>query len=232
MPTTTSRRRLTTGAVALAVAALLALTAWLLMRPDPEESVAPVVVDEVSAAPPVSGQAGTTQEQIEALDRLSGSLRHGGDTAEFVLDDIELDFGPDAWVLTAPATADFNRNGTVEPLLTELQSLVDQPVTAMVRLDEDGDDADVFVLNDLTYRDSTGANLPWQPAATSGTPATSETVRAAAIEAVGSGAKVTELERVRAGAVAWEASVVDTQGVEHSVLLGADGAVLDLRKAD
>ena len=40
------------------------------------------------------------------------------------------------------------------------------------------------------------------------------------------------LERVRAGRVAWEASVVDVQGVEHSVLLGADGAVLDLRKAD
>ncbi|GAA3573174.1 hypothetical protein GCM10022197_32460 [Microlunatus spumicola] len=232
MPPTTSRRRLTTAAVVLAVAALLALTAWLLTRPDPEETVAPVVVDEVSAAPPVPGQAGPAQEQIEALDRLTGDLRHGGDTAEFVLDDIELDFGPDAWVLTAPATADFDGNGTVEPLLTELQALVGKPVTAMVRLDEDGDDADVFVLNERTYRDSTGANLPWQPVETTGTPVSAEVVRSAATRAVGSGARVTELERVRAGRVAWEATVVDDRGGEHSVLLGADGAVLDLRKAD
>lgn len=232
MPASTSHRRLTTAAVAVAAAAVLALAGWLLVRPDPVEAVAPVIVDEVSAAPPVTGQAGTSQEQIEALDRLTGNLRHGGDTAEFVLDDIELDFGPDAWVLTAPATADFDGNGTVEPLLTELRGLVDRPVTAMVRLDEDGDDADVFVLNDLTYRDSTGANLPWQPVETSGTPVSSEVVRAGAIKAVGDGARVTELERVRAGRVAWEANVVDAQGVEHSVLLGADGTVLDLRRAD
>ena len=232
MPTTTSRRRLTTAALAVAVVALLAVTAWLLTRPDPEESVAPVVVDEVSAAPPLPGQAGPDQEQIEALDRLSGDLRHGGDTAEFVLDDIELDFGPDAWVITAPATADYNGNGTVEPLLTELEGLVGRAVTAMVRLDEDGDDADVFVLNEQTYRDSTGANLPWQPVETTGAPVPASVVRTAATEAVGRGSTITELERVRAGRVAWEASVVDAEGVEHSVLLGADGAVLDLRRAD
>ena len=232
MPATTSRRRLTTAAVAVAVAALVAVTIWLLTRPDPVETVAPVVVDEVSAAPPVPGSAGPQQEQIEALDRLSGALRHGGDTAEFVLDDIELDFGPDAWVLTAPATADFDGDGTAEVLLAELRGLVGQPVTAMVRLDEDGDDADVFVLNELTYRDSTGANLPWQPAGTTGTTVTAEVVRSAATKAVGEGAEVTELERVRAGRVAWEADVRGVDGVEHTVLLGADGAVLDVRRAD
>lgn len=232
MPRTTSRRRLTTAAVAVAVAALLALTGWLLVRPDPEETVAPVVVDQVSAAPPVPGQTGPSQEQIEALDRLSGDLRHGGDTAEFVLDDIELDFGPDAWVVTAPATVDFDGDGTVEPLLTELEGLVGRPVTAMVRLDEDGDDADVFVVNERTYRDSTGANFPWAPVDTGGTPVSGDGVRTAATRAVGSGARVVELERVQAGRVAWEAAVVDGQGVEHTVLLGADGAVLDLRRAE
>ena len=232
MPATTSRRRLTTAAVVVAVVAVLALVAWLLTRPDPQETVAPVVVDEVSAAPPVPGQAGPSQEQIEALDRLTGDLRHGGDTAEFVLDDVELDFGPDAWVLTAPATVDFDGNGTVEPLLAELEGLVGKPVTAMVRLDEDGDDADVFVVNEQTYRDSTGANLPWQPVETTGTPISAAVARTEAARAVGDGAEVTEIERVRAGRVAWEATVLDLQGVEHSVLLGADGAVLDLRRAD
>lgn len=191
-----------------------------------------MVVDEVSAAPPVPGQGGPAQEQIEALDRLTGDLRHGGDTAEFVLDDVELDFGPDVWVLTAPATVDFDGNGTVEPLLAELEGLVGKPVTAMVRLDEDGDDADVFVVNEQTYRDSTGADLPWQPVETTGTPVTAAAARTAAARAVGNGAEVTEIERVRASRVAWEATVLDLSGVEHSVLLGAHGAVLDLRRAD
>ena len=231
--TTTSptRRRLTTAVLIAAAVAVLAVVAWLLTRPDPSEAVAPVVVDEVSAAPPVTGAAGEpTQEQVQALDRLSGTLERGGDTAEFVLDNVELDFGPDAWVITAPATADFDGDGTVEALLTELEGLVGKPVVANVRLDEDGDDADVFVLNDLTYRDSAGGTPPWQPPTTDTTAVSAEVARANAVKAVGEGSRVTELERVRAGQVAWEATVVDARGAEYNVLLTADGTVLDQRR--
>lgn len=230
MPAPTSRRRLTTAALVAAGVAVLVVVAWLLTRPDPQESVAPVVVDEVSAAPPATGAAGPQQEQVEALDRLSGNLERGGDTAEFALDGVELDFGPEPWVLTAPATADFDGDGTAEPLLTELEGLVGQEVVANVRLDEDGDDADVFVLNDLTYRDSAGGTPPWQPPTTDTAGVSADVVRANAIEAVGKGSTVTELERVRAGKVAWEATVVDAQGAEHNVLLAADGTVLDQRR--
>lgn len=224
-------RRLTTAVLVALGVAVLAVLVWLLTRPDPSEAVAPVVVDEVSAAPPVTGAAGgPTQEQVQALDRLNGTLERGGDTAEFVLDNVELDFGPDAWVLTAPATADFDGDGSVEPLLTELEGLVGKPVVANVRLDEDGDDADVFVLNDLTYRDSAGGTPPWQPEATTGAGVSADAVRSAAVKAVGDGSRVTELERVRAGQVAWEATVVDARGAEYNVLLAADGRVLDQRR--
>lgn len=231
VPPNPTRRRLTTALLVAVGVVVLAVLVWLLTRPDPSEAVAPVVVDEVSAAPPVTGTAGApSQEQVQALTRLSGVLEHGGDTAEFVLDNVELDFGPDAWVITAPATADFDGDGTTEPLLAELEGLVGQEVVANVRLDEDGDDADVFVLNDLTYRDSSGGTPPWQPPATDTTGVSADVIRANAIDAVGAGLNVTELERVRAGNVAWEATVVDAQGAEHNVLLAADGTVLDQRR--
>lgn len=226
-----TRRRLTTAVLVALGVVVLAVLVWLLTRPDPSEAVAPVVVDEVSAAPPVTGAAGApTQEQIQALTRLTGVLERGGDTAEFVLDNVELDFGPDAWVITAPATADFDGDGTAEPLLAELEGLVGREVVANVRLDEDGDDADVFVLNDVTYRDSSGSTPPWQPEATDTTGVSADVIRANAIDAVGAGSSVSELERVRAGQVAWEAIVVDAQGAEFNVLLAAEGTVLDQRR--
>ncbi len=224
------RRPLTVVIVVALVVSIGIVTAWWLTREDPEESVAAIRVDEVSVSPPITAPTAPQQRQVEALERLTGILTRGAGGDDFVLDNTELDFGPDAWVITAGPIADFDGNGRTEPLLAELDGLVGREVTAMVRLDEDGDDADVFVLNGRVYRDSAAAAPPWQPPASAGPSAAVAAVEAAAAEAVGPGSRVAELERVRAGSVAWEASVIAADGKEYTVLLSADAKVLDKRR--
>ena len=232
--TTITRRRPLILLVAVVVAVVLALaTTWLLTRQDPEETVAAVEIRGVRVSPPpVSPTAAERQQQqqVEALETLTGTLQRGSDADEFILDNSELDFGPDTWVLTAGPIEDFDGDGKTERLLDELDGLVGRQVTAMVRFDADGDDAEVYVLNDRTYRDSASAVPPWEPKPYAGKAASTETVTAAAAAAVGRGARVTDLERVRAGQVAWEASVTDSRGREYTVALAADADVIDLRR--
>ena len=233
--TTITRRRPLILLVAVLVAVVLALTTtWLLTRQDPQETVAAVEVQGVrvvSPSPAVPSAADRReQQQVEALEALTGTLQRGSDADEFVLDNSELDFGPDTWVLTAGPLGDFDGDGKTERLRDELDGLVGRQVTAMVRFDADGDDAEVYVLNDQTYRDSASNVPPWEPKPYAGPAASTETVSAAAAAAVGRGARVTDLERVRAGLVAWEASVTDARGREYTVALAADGDVIDLRR--
>lgn len=223
-------RRPLAVAIAIAIVAAVGLATWWLTREDPEESVAAIRVDEVAVSPPISAPNPPQQRQVEALERLTGVLNRGAGGDDFVLENTELDFGPDAWVITAGPIADFDGDGRTEPLLAELDGLVGREVAAMVRLDEDGDDADVFVLNERVYRDSADAAPPWQPPAGAGPSSAPAAVEAAAAEAVGPGSRVAELERVRAGSVAWEASVIAADGKEYTVLLSADAKVLDQRR--
>ena len=62
-----------------------------------------------------------------------------------------------------------------------------------------------------------------------GSPA-NRTVTAAAENAVGPGFRVDELERERVGSVEWSASVIDSDGREHLVLLDRTGQVLLVRE--
>jgi hypothetical protein len=140
---------------------------------------------------------------------------------------VDLDFGPDDWVRTAEATADFDGDGTTAALRDELAGLVDQEVTLLVRFDEDGDDADVYVIGEHTYRD-VSAPAPWLPAGS----ADDESLRTAAAAAVGDGAEVLELDPEDDGDAAWEAKVRAADGTEHEVRLDAEGAVIDTRPDD
>lgn len=207
---------------------------------DPAEQVGPVSVDQVSLAPStgptdaedldVSPSAPSSQDQqVEALDRLDGTLVADDDPGEYRLGTVDLDFGPDAWVLTAPPLQDYNGDGRTERLEAELNSLVGRTVTMLVRLD-DGNDATAYALNDLPYRDPAGPG-PWvvEPSTTAPT-ATVEQVRTAATDAVGPGARINELEPIQAGQVAWEASVTRADGREFVVLVDAGGAVLTVRE--
>lgn len=146
---------------------------------------------------------------------------------ELEINGVDLDFGPDDWVATAEASADFDGDGAVASLREELVGLVGQDVTMLVRFDDDGDDADVYVIGDLTFRD-VSAPAPWQPAGS----ATDEALRAAAVAAVGDGAEVIELDAEDDGDVAWEVKVRAADGTEREVRLDGAGAVIDVRADD
>lgn len=124
-----------TAAAALAVVAVASggAMAALAAKEDPRASVAPVDVGPLA----VAGSMGTGEapasggQQVAALDRLEGTLEHRGDDADdFSLGAVELEFGPEEWVLTAGALEDYDRDGTPEKLLNELDGLVGQPITA------------------------------------------------------------------------------------------------------
>ena len=154
------------------------------------------------------------------------------DGADDVADDLEingvdLDFGPDDWVATAAATADFDGDGTTAALRDELAGLVGQDVTLLVRFDDDGDDADVYVVGEHTYRD-VSAPAPWLPAGS----AADDALRTAAADPAGDGAEVIELDADDSGDAAWEATVRAADGTEHEVRLDASGAVVDVDDDD
>ena len=66
---------------------------------------------------------------------------------------VELDFGPEAWVLTAGPLQDYDGTRRPRPLIAELKALVGKRVNLLVRPGDQGDNALVFVLNSLPYRD-------------------------------------------------------------------------------
>jgi hypothetical protein len=190
-------------------------------------------MDRVNIKPPIDS-VNSGDQQVAALDSIRGTLeRRGDDPTDFYLGGVELELGPEAWMLTAGPGQDYDGDGTPEELLAELEGLIGQPVTALVRLDNDGDDADVYVLNDLAYRDSAGGPAPWlQTKTATGAAATPEVVAEAAAAVVGNGARVNDLDRETAGDVAWEAEVTAIDGREHTVLLDAAGKVLDVASED
>ena len=200
---------------------------------DPTVEIGAVAVDQVRLSSPTASTS-ARQQQVEALERLDGKLTMLGDDPEdFYIGPIELEFGPEAWVMTAGPSEDFDGDGNLERLLDELRGLVGRPVTALVRLDNDGDEANVYRLNDLTFRDSAGGRPPWLAADADETDAaTWEAVRTAAADAVGPGAVVDELEWQSAGDVAWEVDVLSAEGREHTVLLDSAARVLDVRLGD
>jgi hypothetical protein len=149
-------------ALALAITAIGAAAGWLVLRRDPSVQVGSIPITDLSvrAAPTSSA---TRSEQVEALDRLEGTLQAGDDPGQFTLGSVDLDFGPDAWVLTAGPLQDYDQDQTTEPLLDELTGLTGHQVTTLVRPGDDGDEADVYVLNDLPYHDPAGPP-PWTTA--------------------------------------------------------------------
>jgi hypothetical protein len=222
----TSRRRVLALVLALVAIAAIFGVSWLLLRPDPTEQVGAVPITGVTVDPvPTSA---TRSQQVEALEPLEGTLRSGDpdDPEEFMLGAVELDFGPEAWVLTAGPIQDYDGDQTTEPLIEELDALVGKPVSLLVRPGDQGDNALVFTLNRLPYRDPAG-QPPWLTATPTATATASlEQVRAAAVAAVGPGARIIEIEPEPAGQVAWEATVLAANGATFTVLLSPAAQVL------
>jgi hypothetical protein len=222
-------RRIMIIGLILGAAAVMAGVGVLLLRPDPTEQVGAVPITGVTVEP-VPTTSATRSQQVEALDRIEGTLQAGNDPGEYNLGAVELDFGPDAWVLTAGRIQDYDQDQQIEDLNDELTGLKGRPVSALVRPGDEGDDAEVYLFNELPYRDPAGPP-PWTPVTPTSSPTASPAeVRTAAAVAVGKGARVTELERERAGQVAWEATVEDTRRVEYTVYLSAAAEVLHVHR--
>ncbi len=179
-------------------------------------------------APGATGSTDAPQNrQVLALEELSGTFqedidRDGDrDRDDFEIGRVDLDFGPDDWLRTAGPIEDFDGDGTAENVLDELRGLVGQEVTLLVRFDDD-DEADVYVINDLTFRDSSSGSAPWE----------TDTERAearqqaidAAMAAVPNAARVDDVDRNGDGS--WDVEIVDNAGREHDVRVSAAGAVL------
>ena len=149
-------------ALALAITAIGAAIGWLVLRRDPSVQVGSVPISGISvrAAPTTSA---TRSHQVEALDRLEGTFKAGDDPGQFTLGSVDLDFGPDAWVLTAGPLQDYDQDQRTEALLDELAGLTGQQVTTLVRPGDGGDEAEVY--------DSTISNTAIQPACHPGRPA-------------------------------------------------------------
>ncbi|MFC3997359.1 PepSY domain-containing protein [Nocardiopsis sediminis] len=193
--------------------------------------------------------AGASTQPAAGTEQLTGVLSAGDDPDDWRVADVDVDFGPEEWLLTNPEAGDLDGDGTTDPVLDELRALEGREVTLDVRYDDDdhddddrdddGDrdddddnrDADAFTINGTTFRAPEGP-APWQNTGDS-PEADRDTVATAAEQAIGDGAQATEVERTdEDGWEGWEAEVRAADGREHDVLLDAAGEVIDTRTDD
>jgi len=237
-------QRRTTILIATSAAGLLALgTAGYFLADDPEEAIEPVRISGFTAGDASdtgtgegsgNGGGGTTQS-VDGLEQLVGELRAGDDPDDWSVAGVDVDFGPEEWLLTDPEQADLDGDGTTGPVLEELRALEGREVTLGVRYEEDDDgdrdDADVFTVNGATYRDPDGA-APWKDTGGQGD-ADRDSVAAAAEKAVGEGARAVDVDRNDdEDGAGWDVEVHGADGKEYEVLLDASGEVVDVRADD
>lgn len=216
---------------------------------DPDVYVDPVIMTGVAApsdtvagatdtasspssnAADASAAGDVTVRAVEGLDQLVGILQPDVDSDDWYVSGVDVDFGPEAWIAAAPASEDYDGDGTAEPFLTELRDLQGREVTIGVRYDgdDDRDDAYAFTIEGLPFRDPAGGAAPWQtPVA--GVPASRDDIAAAAAAAVGSGATVLDIDReVDDGWTGWDVDVRSSDGRDYDVYVDLTGAVLDVR---
>lgn len=239
----TISRNMVAGGVAVVALTVLATLGVVRLTDDPDREVEAVQLGAVSTsgedatgtgASPSGTDDGGAPRAVVGLEELSGTgTRSGGDVDDLSVDGIELDFGPDEWVVDAGPIEDFDGDGDTEPLRDEIDGLVDQPVDLLVSYDDDGerDDADVYEISGLTFRDPSGP-APWEPE-DSAAVADEAAVTQAAADEIGAGSEVVEVDRDdEDGAVVWEVEVIDADGREHTVLVDAAGEVLGSSQDD
>jgi uncharacterized membrane protein YkoI len=217
---------------------------------DPDASVDAIPVGGFTTPTTTAGTAAATAPDasvpvaspVEGLEQLVGALRAGDDPDDWQVAGVDVDFGPDGWLATAPALGDFDGDGTTEPVLEELSGLEGREVTLGVRYEDDDeddsddarerDDADVYTIDGATFRDPTGGPPPWQTTGDGPAP-DRQAIAAAAAAAVGDGARAGEVERENEdGWQGWEVEVRGNDGNEYQVLLDSDGSVVDVRIDD
>lgn len=200
-----------------------------LLMDDPDRTFEPirvgVSVSSASTTPPAEEPG---SQAVQGLEQLVGELRPGSEADDWYVAGVEVDFGPEAWLFSDPVVGDFDGDGRTEPVLAELHDLDGAEVTLGVRYepDDERDDADVFTVNGVTYRDA-GGDTPWQTDIQS--LVDHVTVSTTAALAVGEGARVVEVEwNTEDGWGGWEVDVVSGDGTEFDVFLDATGTVVDM----
>ena len=175
----------------------------------------------------------SSDDSDDSDDRDDSDDSSDDDFADFQVAGVDLELGPESWLLTAGPLADFDGDGTTRPVLEELEALLGEEVTIAGRYDDgDDDDLQVYEVNGRTFRDSAGAAAPWQGSGTSGAALDRDEVVAVALDAVGADSRLDSVDREDDGGSAWEVEVVDAYGQEQRVLLDASGSVLDIRPED
>ncbi|MFW5418456.1 PepSY domain-containing protein [Nocardiopsis sp. CNT-189] len=235
-------QRRTTTLIAASATGLLALgAAGYLLVDDPEETIEPVRISGVTASDTSgsgegSGGGDGTTRSVDGLERLTGELRAGDDPDDWSVAGVDVDFGPEQWLLGDPEQADLDGDGETGPVLEELRALEGREVTLGVRYEEedgededaDRDDAEVFTVDGKTYRDPDGA-APWEAAGGKGG-ADRDAVATAAEKAVGEGARAVDVDRSDdEDGAGWDVEVHGADGEEYEVLLDASGKVVDVR---
>jgi hypothetical protein len=245
-----NKRTALIGLAGLAVGGLAVAGVAVVLDDDPTSSVDSVTLSDVTrseqAAAPTSTDDGDSESTdrsistiptaaVEGLEELAGQLRAGGDADEWYVANVDVEFGPNGWLQTTTAPADFDGDGTVGTVLDELRGLEGSDVILGVRfdIDDDGDndrdDADVFTINALAFRDPTSAVAPWQ-IAPDAAPATREAVIDAALEAVGANSTFLEISAENDdGFSGWEVEVRRADGNRYEVLVTSDGIAVDVR---
>jgi hypothetical protein len=196
---------------------------------DPDVDVAAVEMPGISVTPGAEGDI--TVQSVQGLEQLIGTLRAGESPDDWYVSGIEVDVGPDGWISGAPPFADYDSDGTTDPLLTELRRLEGRNVTLGVRyeIDDDQDDADVFTIEGLAFRDPAGGPAPWQTEPV-GTEATRDDIAAAAVAAVDQGTATIDVDRTsNDGWSGWDVEVRAADGSASQVHLDLTGNVLDIR---
>jgi len=215
---------------------------------DPTRQVDPVVLDDVSQAERPTSTTNSSRggnssspsdtvatSAVQGLEELAGQLRGGPDADEWYVADVDVDFGPDGWLQTTEAPDDFDGDGTIGTIIEELRGLDGTDVELGVRFDRDDDndrdDAHVFTISGLAYRDPTAAAAPWQTP--SGEPASREAVVDAALTAVGADAVLIEVYAENEdGFAGWEVEVRSADNQRYEVLVTASAVVADVRPYD
>lgn len=205
-----------------------------LLIDDPVGTFEPIRVGVTVSSPPTAPpDGGPGSQSVQGLEQLVGELRPGDEADDWYVAGVEVDFGPEAWLFSDPVVGDFDGDGRTEPVLTELRALDGREVTLGVRYEPDDqrDDADVFTVDGITYRDATGGDTPWQTDIQS--LVDHVTVATTAAHAVGAGARVVEVEwDTEDGWDGWEVDVVSGDGAEYDVFLDAAGMVVEVHPGD
>lgn len=228
------RRRTTVLVTCVAAASAVLGVGGYHFSEDPERTVDAIHLDGFTGAsslPEPSGEG--VSMPVDGLEQLVGELRSGDDLADWYGAGVEVDFGPRAWLLTDPVLEDFDGDGVTDPVLDELRALDGTDVALGVRYDSDEgegrDEAGVFTVNGLSFRDVDGGPAPWEEPGTRPEAARKEAV-AAAEEAVGDGARATGIERTDEDG--WQVGVRSPDGRFYDVFLDFSGEVEDIRSGD